>query len=55
MFNYVTTARTVILKVPSGATGNYTEAWKNAFKGQGTSGSDTTKINNNINLTITTY
>jgi hypothetical protein len=69
MFYYVTSPKTVTVKVPSGAaawngkTGSFTGAgtadnWGNGFRGGGWNGSNMRNgsyVNSNISLTIETY
>jgi hypothetical protein len=50
IFLNVTSTRTVTVKVPNGASGNYDAAWQTAFKGKGSS--DTGELNANITLNI---
>jgi hypothetical protein len=52
IFVDVKTAKTVIVRVPTGATG-YDDTWKTAFKGAGTIGDAV--VNENINLVIEYY
>jgi hypothetical protein len=65
IFDGVPSTKTVTVKVPSGATGygsspadTTTPNWGNGFRGGGWNGTallDSTKVNSNISLTITTY
>jgi hypothetical protein len=54
MFDWVNASKTVTVKVPSSAAASYDDAWQEAFKGRGNTGTTGT-VNSNITLTIQGY